>query len=399
MSVGMWRRVRGERTRSATTALVLTGGGARAAYQVGILRALAHILPRGSPNPFPIVCGTSAGAVNAAVIAAGADDFHRAVRRLLMVWRNFHARQVYRADPVSVAVTGARWLTALLVGGLGKGNPSSLLDSMPLRGLIRQHLDFDGIQRSIDAGALRALSITASGYSSGQSITFFQGASDLKSWHRVRRIGLPEKIDIDHLMASSALPFIFPAVRIRREYFGDGSMRQIAPVSPALHLGADRVLVIGVGRQLPAVPERTQTDAYPSLAQIAGHALNSIFLDTLETDVERLERINHTVRLIPPKERARGSTTLREVHTLVIRPSRELDAIAAEYAHTLPSAIRWLLRGLGAGGRGGSTLTSYLLFERDYCRALIDLGYQDAMRRRDEITQLIDMPHATDAIV
>ena len=335
--------------------------------------------------------------MNAAVIAAGADDFHRAVRRLLMVWRNFHAAQVYRADPVSVAATGARWLAALLVGGLGKGNPSSLLDSMPLRDLMLQHLDFDGIQRSIDAGALRALSVTASGYSSGQSITFFQGVSDLKAWHRARRIGLPEQIGIDHLMASSALPFIFPAVQIRREYFGDGSMRQIAPVSPALHLGADRVLVIGVGRQLPALPERTHTEAYPSLAQIAGHALNSIFLDTLETDVERLERINRTVQLIPPKERERGSTPLREVQALVIRPSQELDTIAAEYAHTLPSAIRWLLRGLGAGGRGGSTLTSYLLFERDYCRAVIELGYQDAMRRRDEIISLIDAPVAADA--
>lgn len=382
--------------RSAVTALVLTGGGARAAYQVGVLRALSHILPRGSPNPFPIVCGTSAGAINAAAIAAGATDFHHAVRRLLMIWRNFHASQVYRADALSVLATGAKWLTAMVVGGLGKNNPTSLLDNSPLRELLHQHLDFDGIQNSIDAGALRALSITASGYSSGQSITFFQGAVDLAGWFRVRRVGVSVKISLEHLLASSALPFIFPAVRVHREFFGDGSMRQIAPVSPALHLGADRVLVIGVGRQMPDKPERLPGDEYPSLAKIAGHALNSIFLDTLETDVERLERINRTVRLIPPKERVSNGFALREVETLVIRPSEELDAIAARYSHTLPRAIRWLLRGLGAGGRGGSTLTSYLLFEPDYCRALIDLGYQDAMRRRDEINQLIGAPVAAD---
>jgi NTE family protein len=397
MSVGMWRRIRGEQKRSAVTALVLTGGGARAAYQVGILRALSHMLPRGCANPFPIVCGTSAGAINAAAIASGADDFHRAVRRLLMVWRNFHAAQVYRADALSVASTGARWLSAMVVGGLGKGNPTSLLDNSPLRALLQQHLEFDGIRASVASGALRALSITASGYTSGQSITFFEGAENLSGWARVRRVGLPVKIGVEHLLASSALPFIFPAIRVHREYFGDGSMRQIAPISPALHLGADRVLVIGVGRQLMGQPERTRVEDYPSLAQIAGHALNSIFLDTLETDVERLERINRTVRLVPPRDRQRNGFALREVETLVLRPTEELDVIAAEYAHTLPRAIRWLLRGLGAGGRGGSTLTSYLLFEREYCRAVIDLGYRDAMRRRDEILRLIDAPLATDA--
>jgi NTE family protein len=367
------------------TGLVLTGGGARAAYQVGILRALAHILPRGCPNPFPIICGTSAGAVNATALASSAFDFHRAVRRLLLVWRDFHVEQIYRADLSGVIATGARWLGAMMLGGLGDRNPTSLLDNSPLGELLRERLELHGVQQSIDSGVLRAVSVTTSGYTSGHSVTFFQGVPELTGWQRARRIGVRATIDIDHLMASSALPFIFPAVRIRREYFGDGSMRQIAPISPALHLGADRVLVIGVGRQLTGHEERVPVEGHPSLAQIAGHALSSIFLDTLEVDLERLERINRTVRLIPVEDRVRSSFPLREVDVLVIRPSEDLDEIASHYTHTLPRAVRGLFRGVGATSRGGANLLSYLLFEPGYCRALIDLGYRDTMARRDEL--------------
>jgi NTE family protein len=369
--------------------LILTGGGARAAYQVGFLRAVSHMLPRGTPNPFQIICGTSAGAVNAAVMAAGATDFHRAVRRLMLVWKYFHADQVYRSDVLSVISTGSKWLGAMLLGGLGRNNPTSLLDNSPLAQLLRRYLDFNGIRSSIEAGALYALSVTASGYTSGQSLSFFQGVPGLAGWQRARRIGVPEMIDIDHLMASSALPFIFPAVPLRREFFGDGSMRQIAPISPALHLGADRVMVIGAGRHAGAATERTRTIAYPSLAQIAGHALNSIFLDSLEVDIERLQRINRTIRLISPEDRSRHDVQLREIDVLVISPSEEIDRIAARYTRELPRPIRFLLRGLGATRTGGATLTSYLLFEPAYCGALIALGYKDTMARREEILRFI----------
>jgi len=369
--------------------LILTGGGARAAYQVGFLRAVSHMLPRGTPNPFQIICGTSAGAVNAAVMAAGATDFHRAVRRLMLVWKYFHADQVYRSDVLSVISTGSKWLGAMLLGGLGRNNPTSLLDNSPLAQLLRRYLDFNGIRSSIEAGALYALSVTASGYTSGQSVSFFQGVPGLAGWQRARRIGVPEMIDIDHLMASSALPFIFPAVPLRREFFGDGSMRQIAPISPALHLGADRVIVIGAGRHAGAATERTRTIAYPSLAQIAGHALNSIFLDSLEVDIERLQRINRTIRLISPEDRSRHDVQLREIDVLVISPSEEIDRIAARYTRDLPRPIRFLLRGLGATRTGGATLTSYLLFEPAYCGALIALGYKDTMARREEILRFI----------
>lgn len=374
---------------ASKTGLILTGGGARAAYQVGFLRAVSHMLPRGAPNPFQIICGTSAGAINAAALASSATDFHRAVRQLLLIWKYFHAGQIYRSDVLGVIGTGLRWLTAMMVGGLGRNNPTSLLDNSPLAQLLRERLDLSGIRRSIDADALYALSITVSGYASGQSVSFFQSAPGVEGWQRARRVGIPDIIDYEHLLASSALPFIFPAVPLRREFFGDGSMRQIAPISPALHLGADRVVVIGVGRQTQHPPQRVKMASYPSLAQIAGHALNSIFLDSLEVDIERLQRINNTIRLIPPEERTRHGMQLREIDVLVVAPSEEIDGIAAHYAHELPRAIKFLLRGLGTSYRSGATLTSYLLFEPAYCRALIALGYKDTMARRDEILDFI----------
>ncbi len=378
-----------EQTRRPCTALILTGGGARAAYQVGVLRAVASLLAPGSPSPFPIICGTSAGAINAAVVASGAQDFRRTVHRLARVWKEFRTHQVYRSDGLAVARTGARWLGAMFLGGLGRNNPTSLLDNTPLEELLGTMLHFDGIQKSIDAGYLNALSITASGYTSGESVSFCQGAPNLSGWRRARRVGLFTEIGLDHLMASSALPFIFPARHLHREYFGDGSMRQIAPLSPALHLGAERLLVIGTGRSGTQAETRVKTVVYPSLAQIAGHALNSIFLDQLETDLERLTRINQTISMIPVELQQQSGFALRRVEVLTILPSQPLETIAARHTRALPRPIRFLFRGIGAMGRSGSNLSSYLLFERPYTRALMRLGYEDALKRRDELLQFI----------
>ena len=368
---------------------MLTGGGARAAYQVGVLRALAHILPHGISNPFPIVCGTSAGAINAAAVAAGAADFHRAVRRLQLVWRNFRAHQVYRSDPIGIATTGARWLLEPVLRGLGRKAPVALLDNSPLTELLKDRLDLHEIGHLISSNVLRAVSVSASSYSTGESINFYQGNEVLSGWRRARRVGVRVEIDVEHLLASSALPFIFPPVRIRREYFGDGSMRQMAPISPALHLGAQRVFVISVGREVTGAQERVRTDAYPSLAEIAGHAMNSIFLDGLETDIERLERINRTLRLMPPESRDPDLFQLREVDVLVMRPSQDLGALAAQHSRELPIAVRVLMSVIGGMRRGGGTLLSYLLFEPGYCRELIDVGYKDTMARRDEISEFL----------
>jgi NTE family protein len=365
--------------------LVLTGGGARAAYQVGVVKAVRDILGNPVKNPFPILCGTSAGAINAATLAAHADDFTRAVAQLLEVWEHMRCELVYRTDFASIMKSGARWLSSMML--LSRHNPVSLLDNAPLREMLDKGLPFARIQDNIDSGALYAVCVTASGYTSGQSVSFFQGGSGLEGWERNQRIGAAVVLKQEYLLASASLPFIFPAVKLHREYFGDGSMRQIAPVSPALHLGADRVLIVGTGRQGNAEQARARSNIYPSLAQIAGHALNSIFLDSLMVDIERLERINRTVQLIPRDKLEDSNVTLRPVKVLFITPSQPIERLAARFIHDLPRSVRFILRPTGALSRSGSNLASYLLFEESFCRALIDLGYQDTLAREAEVKE------------
>jgi NTE family protein len=364
------------------TGLILTGGGARAAYQVGVLKAVSELLGQPRDNPFPILCGTSAGAINAAALAIRADDFAEAVRHLVGVWEAFHCDQVYRSDWPGIVRTGSRWLSALML--LNRTNPISLLDNTPLKELLARTLEFERIQANIDSGALYAVSVTASGYTSGQSVTFYQGGSGVEDWERWQRVGASTTLNADLLLASSALPFIFPAVKVHREFFGDGSMRQIAPISPALHLGADRVLVIGTGRQSQE-PARVRSNLYPSLAQIAGHALNSIFLDSLAVDIERLQRINRTLQCVAPEKAAALGLKLRPIDVFILQPSQPIERITARNVQHFPRAVRFLLRAVGAMNRNGSNLASYLLFEAPFTSALIELGYGDTMSRRDEM--------------
>jgi NTE family protein len=368
--------------------LVLTGGGARAAFQVGVVKAVRDILGNPVNNPFPILCGTSAGAINAATLAVFAEDFSRGVANLLEVWENMRCSNIYRTDAWHIMKSGARWLSSMML--LSRHNPVSLLDNAPLAQMLEKNLDFQRIQVHIDSGALYAVCVTASGYTTGQSVSFFQGGSGLEGWERNQRIGAAVMLKLEYLLASAALPFIFPAVKVHREYFGDGSMRQIAPVSPALHLGADRVLIVGTGRQTSVEQSRARSNVYPSLAQVAGHALNSIFLDSLMVDIERLERINRTVKLVPQERLTESGLQLRPVKVLFITPSQPLERIAARFIHELPATVRFILRPTGALNRSGSNLASYLLFEEPFCRALVDLGYQDTMAREPEVRAFFD---------
>lgn len=382
----------------ATTGLILSGGGARAAYQVGVLSAIADLLPDSSRNPFPVIVGTSAGAINAVSLACGALHFCEAVRRLSSVWRSFHTDQVYRSDWPGVLRQASRFVGHNMLG-LGKQVPVALLDSSPLAGLLERELDFSGIAAAIRHRQLRAVAVTAFGYESAQAVTFYQGRAVIDPWFRHRRVGVPTRLALPHLLASSAIPLIFEPVKINREYFGDGAVRQMAPISPALHLGATRVLVVGVSDN--PVGDQSNSGAstprpaggMPSLAQIAGHMLNSTFIDNVESDIELLARLNQLGRLVPAEKRSR-SYGLTPVEVLVISPSQPLDVIAARHRREMPAALRLFLRGPGATRDSGGGVLSYLLFEPGYCSELIELGYQDAMAKKAELCAFLGIEPA-----
>lgn len=382
------------------TALFLTGGGARAAYQVGVLQAIFSLLSETGwephRNPFDIVCGTSAGAINAAAFACRADNFEDSVTQLLQTWRQLEVGQVYRADSIGVIRSGARWLSLLSFGWLLRKwqaqPPASLLDNDPLVGLLHKMLDLPRLDAALDAGHLSALAVSASSYTAGRHVVFYQSGHEIAPWRRAQRMSVPQQIGVDHLLASAAIPLIFPAVPLfcddRCEYFGDGSLRELAPISPAIHLGASKVLVIGAGNI--SGPERSfaEFSGYPSLAQVAGHALSSIFLDGLSVDLERMMRINSTLSLLTPEQLAR--TPLRPVRILAMTPSQPLDSIASRHVGSLPLPIRTLLSAIGATERRGAALASYLLFESSYTRSLIELGQIDTLNRRDEVLAFFD---------
>lgn len=371
-----------------TNALILSGGGARAAYQVGVLQALSDILPD-LRNPFPIICGTSAGAINAASIAANTGHFREAVLELAELWQKIEFEQVFRTGWAPLLSGLYQVGKSLFNQGVSTGGPLALLDNSPLRHLILRSIPFENLDKRIAAGELEALCVTALGYTSGESVSFFQGADSLRGWRRFRRVGSPTQLSADHLMASSAIPTIFPTVAIDREYYGDGAMRQMAPISPALHLGADRALIIGVSsNRNPAHWGRRAAPARhsPSMAQIVGQMFNSAFIDSLEGDIEHMERINHLLSLVDKTRLDAGELHLRQVETLIISPSRPLDKIAGRKVRRLPRSLRFLMRSTGATIRGGgSAAASYLMFSHDYCSELMELGYQDAMWEREAI--------------
>lgn len=376
------------------TGLILSGGGARAAYQVGVLKAINKILPRDLCNPYEIISGTSAGAINGVALATFADNHRIGVRHLERIWSSFDCNQVYRSDFWGVSKTLAKLVRTLVIGRVFKNDPVSLLDNTPLHALLREVIHFNRIQENIDNNHLHALAVNCSSIETGESISFFQGHYGINNWEMQRRQGIRSRITLDHLLASSAIPMIFPAIKIHRQYYADGAVRQLAPLSPALHLGADKLLIIGVSGNVNKAAKSSALTPYPSPARIMGHMLNAAFLDSMEADVARLTRINRTLSKIPERIKKKENMELKEVDILMINPSLPLDDIAGQHAQEMPRAVRLALGGSGNTSASGSGLLSYLLFSKGYCQALIELGYHDAIGRREEILEFFDCPNS-----
>ncbi|GAA3535108.1 patatin-like phospholipase family protein [Zobellella aerophila] len=375
-----------EREETAACALILTGGGARAAYQIGVLKAISECYPRGQPIPFPILCGTSAGAINATGLACYASCFHLAVRKLEYVWRHLHTEQILRLQAGKIV---SHSLKSLLSGLLGRPAQMALplFDNSPLERLLEKLIDFQRIDNNLLYGALEVLAVTASNYNTGDSTTFFQGRPHHQAWARAGRSGRAAIIATPHLMASSALPFIFKPCRLQNHFYGDGSIHQLNPLSPAIHLGADKILIISLATE-EAEPGMLSSD--PSSSDIAGHLLDTIFTDALTSDIERLQRINSTIRLIPEHKRAQIS--LRHIDNLVLKPSQNLDVLTEKHFHKLPFNIRAMLRLFGVDAGDATGLASFLLFEKEYCQELIELGYQDTRDRLTDICNFLSVP-------
>ena len=374
----------------------MTGGGARGAYQAGVLKRIGEIKriqERG--NPFRIIGGTSAGAVNGSALAAGCDDFTLATHVLAALWSRLKPSDIFRCDVFSQARNSLTWILDLSFGAiLGGGNARSFLDASPLRHFLHTHLDCSRIQDNIRRGHLYALAISATNYNSGKSYLFIQGTKGHPMWNRSRRVTLATKITVDHVCASAAIPLVFQPVRLKTArgtaYFGDGCIRLQQPLSPIIRLGAKKVFAIGVRGESLEHREEASDERDPSLAQVMGLLFNVMFLDHLATDVEHLERLNQllTGGLIN-QIGMEGCEKMRTLRTLLVTPSVDLSELADQHQKEMPYLIQYFVNSLGRDAASCSDLMSYLLFTPEYTSSLIDIGYHDASRRIDEIEDFI----------
>lgn len=374
------------------TGLVMTGGGARGAYQVGVLKAISDLMPD-LHYPFPIICGASAGAINAVGLGGSGDIFRHSVEQLERLWISLKTPEVYRSDYWGMAKRMGHFLRAFM-SGEDNEIPASMLDNSPLKGFLERHVDLPRLSYNIDHSDIRAVCVTACGYKSGQSVSFFQAKKDVPGWHLGQRVGVPTTLNVDHLLASSAIPTIFPPVKINREHFGDGVVRNMAPLSPAVHLGANRILVIGVSANRVCTTSRRPVQTFPKLPQIMEHLLNGAFIDVVENDIDKALLINDLLRLIPEETLEASNISLRPIDMLVISPSEPIDEIAARHVGELPKPVRQFLGVNKPNAESGASMASYLLFEGPFLKELIQLGYRDAQDHARQLEAFFKPPEA-----
>ena len=393
--LGQWHRhCCRSRVMNGKIGLALTSGGARSAYQAGALRAIAEIT-QASTLPFTFLSGVSAGSINSTYLACNAENFPDAADKLSRFWCNLRPSDVFLTDNLTLTRTGFSWLSDLSLGGwLGKSHGKSLLITSPLEKLLKEKLDLGALKANLKSGLVQGIAITATNYHSGTAVTFFDGHHTIQPWNRSTRIAVRAQLTVGHVMASSAIPVFFPAIKINNTYYGDGCVRMNTPMSPVIHMGADRVLAIGVRheRSMEKVADMNQarSPAYPRLAEISGVLLNAMFLDALEEDVERMSRINQTISLIPEELRKTNPSKLRPVPVMILRPSRDLGRLVADAMKEFPFAVRHLLSGLGAKEESGWDFLSYLAFDSAYTAKLVDLGYEDTIRQKHVLSKFME---------
>ena len=384
--------------------LVMTGGGARGAYQAGVLKRIGELKRvQTDGNPFPIIGGASAGAINGTALATGCDDFAMATRVLADVWANLRPSDIFRCDVLSQAHNSLTWILDLSFGAvLGGGNAKSLLDASPLRTFLDKHLRCDRIQENIKRGDLYALALSATNYSSGKSYLFIQGAKGHPMWNRVRLVTVATKITVEHVCASSAIPLVFQPVKLKTArgsaFFGDGCVRLQQPLSPVVRLGAEKVFAIGVRCGDKESQEQTMDESNPSLAQVMGVLFNVMFLDHLATDVEHLERLNQMLNDGHIQQAGvEGCQRIRPLKTFIITPSVNLSELAEQHRKDMPNLIHYFVSSLGRDAASCADLMSYLLFTPKYTRDLIEIGYLDTSERIDEIEDFLYSSREGDA--
>lgn len=387
-SAGALQRARYPAEGADGLGVVLTGGGARAAYQVGVLAGLAELYP---DLQIPYLTGFSAGAVNVAHLASHHGTMRQAMEELCALWAELEPQRIYRVDPASLGWIGARVLMQLATGGRSPGREvRSLLDTTPLRRFLEEALaavdgKITGIDANVRQGRLRAAALTTTSYTTGETVVWVEGC-DVRPWERPRRLARHAELTVEHVMASSALPFFFPAIQLEDGWYGDGQVRLTTPISPALHLGATRVLAISTKARVPAGPRAPHVKGYPPPAQVAGIMLNAVFLDMLDQDALRLERLNRLLERLPADER----DSLRLIKLLVMRPSRDLASLANDYEPRMPRTIRYLVHGLGSRRTRSPDVLSMLMFQSDYLARIIDLGREDARHHAEPLAALIE---------
>jgi NTE family protein len=376
--------------------LVMTGGGARGAYQAGVLKRVGEIKRvQTQGNPFPIIEGASAGAINGCSLAAGSDNFALVTKVIARLWSELSPSDIFRCDVLSQTRNSLTWILDLSFGGvIGGGNAHSLLDATPLRHFLNTHLNCDRIQQNIKRGNLYALAVSATNYNSGKSYLFIQGMKGHPMWNRSRRVTLATKITVDHICASAAIPLVFQPVRLRTArgtaFFGDGCVRLQQPLSPVIRLGARKILAIGVRGHNLEHQEEAADNRDPSLAQVMGVLFNVMFLDHLATDIEHLDRLNQLLESGDISQSGiEGCEKMRPLRSLLITPSVDLSQLAEEHQRDMPYLIQYFVSSLGRDATACADLMSYLLFTSKYTSALIDIGYNDASKRIDEIESFL----------